>query len=101
LILGAAAADRSQLDPAQVRYYLERIGVPLFVWSTHVGSWHEARGASSWGRIEDVSSPMRLLRAIREVRQALDRQAVMWVDGIHLPQWIELEPAPPGVSLLR
>ena len=101
LILGPPATDQSQLDPVQVRHYLSAIGVPLFVWSTHATAWQAPGRTPRWGEIADVSSPMRLLRAIREVRQALDRQAVMWVDGIHLPQWIELEPPPPGVGLLR
>lgn len=101
LILGAPAADRSQLDPLVVRHYLDAIGVPLFVWSTHAGSWQDAGLAAGWGEIADVSTSMRLLRAVRDVRDLLDRQAVMWVDGIHLPQWIALEPAPPGLQLLR
>jgi hypothetical protein len=75
--------------------------VPLFVWSTHAGAWPAGGEAEGWGEIADVSTPMRLLRGIRDVRDLLDRQAVMWVNGIHLPQWIELEPAPPGVRLLR
>lgn len=101
VVLGAPSADRSQLDASRVRHYLRSIGVPLLVWSTHASAWAEGGGAAGWGDIVDISSPMRLLRAIRSAREILDRQVVMWVDGIHLPQWIELDPAPPGVQLLR
>lgn len=101
VVLGAPAGDRSQLDPAQVRHYLSAIAVPLFVWSTHAAAWNDGDRDGGWGEVENVATPLRLLGAIREVERALDRQAVMWVDGIHLPQWIDLDPAPPGVRLLR
>jgi hypothetical protein len=109
VLLGSPAADPSQLRPADVRHYLRTIGVPLFVWSTRRAAWSAAEGAvaggaasaEGWGEIVDVSTPMRLLRAVREVREELSRQAVLWVEGIHLPQWIELRPPPPGVELSR
>jgi hypothetical protein len=39
--------------------------------------------------------------AWREVKKDLERQRVVWVSGIHLPQEIALAPEAEGISLAR
>ncbi|HYH08287.1 MAG TPA: hypothetical protein VEK11_14620 [Thermoanaerobaculia bacterium] len=68
------AADRSLHDPEVVRRYLERIGVPLFVWWL-AGPKPDAR----WGEIIDVSTASKLLIASDRLRRELDSQRVAWL----------------------
>lgn len=84
LILGDDRPDRAELEPATVRRYLDSLGVPLVVWSV-VG-----RQRTSWGPAEDVSRPFRLSSAVRRLRKELDLQRLVWFDGKHLPQEVEL-----------
>lgn len=65
--------DLSLKSPAVVRRYLERLGVPLFVWS--IGKL-PSRG---WGDVVDISSRYDLTSAVDAVKDALSRQRIVWV----------------------
>jgi hypothetical protein len=66
-------ADLSVSSPEMVRRYLERLGVPLFVWSIgHV----EPRG---WGKVVDIKTRYNLTTAVDDVKSALRKQRVAWV----------------------
>lgn len=97
LLLGERSEDASQLEPGQVRGYLEALGVPLFVWSTSSERW---KGAG-WGPVTDVSTIWKLEEAARTVRKELDRQRLVWFDGTHLPQRVSLRRAIDGVEVVR
>lgn len=84
LVLGPAPEDASRLLPAEARRYLGLLRVPLFVWSPH------EHPASPWGEVTDISTGTDLLRAIGELSDAVDRQRIVWIEGRHLPQRIEL-----------
>ncbi|HYM60571.1 MAG TPA: hypothetical protein VEZ11_06740 [Thermoanaerobaculia bacterium] len=75
LVLGQAR-DQSHNSPAVVRRYLERIGVPLFVWSVE-GPRPDLRG--SWGRVEDVSTTAGLREATAKLNNALKEQRIAWI----------------------
>ncbi|MEM8934551.1 MAG: hypothetical protein AAGE94_25380, partial [Acidobacteriota bacterium] len=100
LFLGRDPDDASQRQAAQVRSYLASLRVPLVVWgSRRLAGDHPA---AAWGEIERVTSISQLGDAVDDLRRSLARQRILWVEGRHLPQVIELaEPAPRGVSLLR
>ncbi|MBV8519736.1 MAG: hypothetical protein JO197_20255 [Acidobacteria bacterium] len=68
--------DLSHHKGIAVRRYLERIGVPLYVWSLR-GTTPAL--ASDWGTVTDVSSYDKLRAATRELRDDLDRQRVVWL----------------------
>lgn len=68
--------DASKQDAAVVRRYLERIGVPLVVWSL-IGRKPEVTNV--WGEVVDVSSLQKLHQATEELRQELERQRVAWL----------------------
>jgi hypothetical protein len=87
VVLGAAA-DSSRLSPEDVRRYLSRLRVPLFVWSLVDRS--NRPDLASWGEVVDVSSTARLSKAVRDLRNSLEEQRVLWIHGKHLPQEISL-----------
>ncbi|HEX5720392.1 MAG TPA: hypothetical protein VF179_29830 [Thermoanaerobaculia bacterium] len=98
LVLGASPMDASRYDPATVRRYLDSIRVPLFVWSV------EKNGAASpvladWGKVEDVSTLTRFRAAVARLRDELESQRIVWVEGTHLPHSIALGPGAAGVEL--
>lgn len=90
-------ADRSNFRPGQVRRYLERLHVPFEVWMVDKG----VTEAGPWGRAVDVSGTNRLGKAYGRLGKRLDRQRVVWLDGLHLPQSISLHPKVTGVRLVE
>jgi hypothetical protein len=70
--------DGSRYDGRTVRRYLDRIGVPLFVWSL-TGPRPELE--PSWGEILDVSSQAKLQTATDLLRKTLATQRIAWLDA--------------------
>ncbi|HEV7767090.1 MAG TPA: hypothetical protein VGQ76_18965 [Thermoanaerobaculia bacterium] len=70
------AEDESVHKPATIRRYLERIGVPLRVWSL-MGPRPDL--IDSWGHVQDASSAALLLKATEDLRQELETQRVAWL----------------------
>ncbi|HEV8239758.1 MAG TPA: hypothetical protein VGS57_10345 [Thermoanaerobaculia bacterium] len=83
LVLGASSADASAYDAARVRRFLDRLRVPLVVWSTAPVS---PAVAAAWGDVETVTSGPRLETAAKRLDALLARQRIAWVEGRHLPQ---------------
>lgn len=98
LVLGATPEDASRYDPAIVRRYLESIRVPLFVWTVEKGA-AESPALAGWGQVEDASNLNRFRSAVARLRDALEEQRVVWVEGTHLPQSISLGPPAAGIAL--
>ena len=96
LVLGSQGTDGSHLSPAAARRYLERLRVPLYVWSL-TGS---SGPAAAWGEQEDISNPSLLRRACSRVKDALETQWIAWLSGEHRPQDIGLAREARGVALL-
>jgi len=93
LVLGDQPRDSGEASPDVVRRYLESLAVPLFVWT--VGP---ATGTDTlWGRATDVSSSRLMSRATRALFRDLERQRIVWLEGIHLPQQITLAPSLEGI----
>jgi hypothetical protein len=70
------AVDRSVHSPAAIRRYLQRVGVPLRVWSL---AGPRTDVAEPWGEIIDVSTSAALLAATEDLRKELDSQRVAWL----------------------
>src|SRR4051812_30352789 len=96
LVLGGNVKDSSHYRPETVRAYLESVHVPLFVWNLYGA---DTPGTRSWGGGEDVSTLEKLGQAVDRLRQDLDSQRIVWLEGRHLPQSIALTPAARGVDL--
>lgn len=86
LILGEGL-DFGSLTPAVARKYLRTVHVPLVVWSTEEVS---AETRKLWGDVREVTTSTQLERATKELSQLLDRQRIVWLEGLHLPQQISL-----------
>lgn len=99
LALGNRVEDASAFAPAVVRAYLQRIHVPLFVWSLDPRT--ADRVAARWGGAEDVSSYPKLRAAFERLRAGLDGQQMVWLEGRHLPQEIALSAEARGIEILR
>lgn len=99
LVLGRQIDDASQYSPAAVRAYLEKVRVPLFVWSLENRT--AGRVAAAWGSAEDISSYAKLKKAYEKLRRELDSQQLVWVAGRHLPQQVALSGSVEGIELVQ
>lgn len=98
LVLSGSPEDSSRYDPATVRRYLASIRVPLFVWAVEKGA-AESPALTAWGKVEDASNLNRFRSAVARLRDTLEAQRVVWVEGTHLPQAISLAPTAVGINL--
>ncbi len=96
LLLGGSPTERRVYSPAVARNYLRLLQVPFFVWSLTTEpnpEWPDAEDV-------DVRTNLKLLRqAIRRLRETLDAQRIVWLEGSYLPQAIELAPQARGIRL--
>ena len=99
VVLGAFDKDASRQNPAAVERYLERLHVPLHVWS-FAGEGPRAP-AAAWGSFADVSTSARLKTAIERVEQDLRSQSIVWVEGRYLPQEITLVDKGDGITIAQ
>jgi hypothetical protein len=107
LVLGGGnqAADASQYTVAEVRGYLTALRVPLHVWTLErpakpakggdspAAAAVAAQALPAWPEAVDVSSLSKLRGAVEALKQDLASQVIVWVEGSHLPESIELAPA--------
>ncbi len=75
LVLGGDRDD-SQHTPGAVRRYLQRIGVPLRVWSL-IGVTPQM--TEEWGDVRDVSNAELLSDATSDLRTLIDEQRIAWL----------------------
>ena len=85
------------LPLAQVVSYLQDLRVPLVVWS--VGPYGEPD--TKWGRAINVRTLSRLDKAFGRLEKNLKRQQIVWLEGLHLPQRVELSPDAEGIALVK
>jgi hypothetical protein len=92
------ARDASRHSPQDVRRFLERLRVPLFVWSLDdLGGETKRR----WGEVAPVDYDSAIEEAVHALRRSLATQRIVWVEGRFLPQEIELAQGAEGVELVR
>ncbi len=96
LVTRAGTVDSSTFEPDDVRDYLRRLRVPLFVWAPEEATEQLTR---RWGPVADVSSLRKLEQAVEELQQGLDRQRIVWIDGVHPPGEIVLHNDRGGMRL--
>ncbi len=100
LLLGDSPSLEQAYSAEAARHYLQLLRVPFYVWS--LGS--EPR--SEWGDVQtvplagDFSKGHKIFkRAVETLREDLDAQRIVWLEGSHLPQNIELAPQAVGLRL--
>ena len=101
LALGESDRDHSRRTAASIRHYLERINVPLYVWSLARENGPAAAPAAAWGEFDDISSVIKLHQAASVVQNDLRSQSVVWIEGRHLPQDIDLVETGDGLAIAR
>jgi hypothetical protein len=99
LVLPSTGRDESVFDAGSVQRYLERLHVPLYVWSFAEPSGRPMEKA--WGEAEDISSLSGLERAVAKLRKDLDHQSIVWIEGRHLPQEIGVAAGERELALAR
>ncbi len=97
LVPSSRPPGEGRLTPAQVRRYLDRLGVPFFVWDP---ASRPAPHVAVWGEASTVDSLRKLATAFEELVENLERQWIVWIDGRHLPQDVQLAPDVEGFTLL-
>jgi hypothetical protein len=95
LVLGRTPEDGSRNTPASIRRFLAALRVPLYVWSLAPSS----PAAAAWGPVEDVSNGTKLATAVERLREDLEAQHIVFLEGLHLPQSIALSPTAAGIEL--
>ncbi|HEY1435608.1 MAG TPA: hypothetical protein VGG65_09550, partial [Thermoanaerobaculia bacterium] len=93
--------DHSRRTATSIRHYLERINVPLYVWSLARENEQAKVPAAAWGQFDDTSSVIKLHQAANRVQNDLRRQSIVWLEGRHLPQDIVLADAGDGIEIAR
>ncbi len=95
VLLQGPGEDLSRHAVVTAREYLRVLQVPLFVWrfgtEDEVSAWGEV---TYLGDFEDWRRTAgRLEEAVEQLVRELRRQRVVWLEGRHLPQSVELSPA--------
>jgi len=96
LLLSDKPKDAGLYEASAVREYLQSLHVPFDVWSV---AGPEAD--DSWGPVQDISNPGKLIKVSRRLMKDLDRQWVVWIEGRHLPSDIEVRPNVTALRLAR
>ncbi len=97
LVLSEDPADASRFPAPAVRAYLDHLRVPLFVWSVGEPS---ARMRAAWGEVTRIDREPRMRRAVGELERTLERQRILWIEGLHLPQDVALSDRAAGLELV-
>jgi hypothetical protein len=84
LVLSENPRDQSHYRPRDVRRYLESLRVPLFVWTTGPTPTPE------WGETRTIGATRALRRAEKELFAELARQWIVWLEGDHMVNEVEL-----------
>ncbi|MDL2718047.1 MAG: hypothetical protein PT977_09850 [Acidobacteriota bacterium] len=95
LLLVAGPDDESAMPAGWVREYLLALRVPLHVWAKN------KKVAGGWGKVEVLKDVDDLVAATSRLTGAVERQRIVWLEGLHLPQAISLSPKARSVTLVR
>lgn len=92
LVLAGETPEQSRYTPAEVRRYLDGLGVPLHVWNLD--------DRSSAGRWEEAADVREIQVGLPGLKDDMDRQLIVWVEGRHLLRDIQLAPDAEGLELV-
>lgn len=95
LITTSESSDTSHFPVDVVRGFLRRVHVPLVVWTPDKKV--AKNGAGAWGEAEGIPTLQNLVPVIGHLRDVIRDQAVVWLEGSHLPHQIEISDGAKGV----
>jgi hypothetical protein len=84
VVLSENPRDASRYRPEDVRRYLQWLRVPLFVWTTGTTPKPE------WGNTRTIGGTRELRRAERALFDELEHQWIVWLEGNHMINEVEL-----------
>jgi hypothetical protein len=93
LVLSDEPPKLSGHTPDEVRSYLRSLRVPFYVWSTG------AEPAAEWGPTKSIDSSKHFEAAAKAMKKQLARQWIVWVEGNHMINEIELAEGVQGFRL--
>jgi hypothetical protein len=101
VLLGGASSDHSEFPAEAVRGYLRQLHVPLAVWSFSSEAAYPGLAETRYvgPQPADRKVPKRFSEALDDLKQVLQQQRIVWLEGRHLPQDIELSAAARGIRL--
>lgn len=94
LIVSDNPIDGSGYSVEAVIHYLGTLGVPLAVWTTGKET------TTTWGAAIRVTRSKDLNRATKTLMSRLDDQWIVWVEGLHLVNRIDLDGTDLGVEIV-
>lgn len=99
LLLSDRPRDASAFRAGEVLAFCRDLQVPVVIWSIGRGGARRVSEdrrrisiKSPWGPTRDVSSANRIAAAVAALRELLDAQYTVWVEGSFRPDEIELVP---------
>jgi hypothetical protein len=98
LVLSSDSPDWGKNPAERVERYLEKLRVPLKVWSLEKPKVWAADG---WSAVEDASTNSSMRAALRRLQKELESQTIVWIEGDWMPQEITLAPGAEGIALVR
>jgi hypothetical protein len=84
LVTSGRPSDKSIYEPAKVRRFLRSLRVPLYVWSTSAGD------DLGWGPDVLLDNAKTLRRAAKALMREAGQQWIVWLEGSHMVNQIEL-----------
>lgn len=100
LMLGESRSEADSYAAENVREYLRLLQVPLFVWNftdqPHP-EWPEAEHLPLDLTPNYRHKPFK--QAVKRLRDSLDAQRIVWLEGRHLPHTVELDPKAEGIRI--
>lgn len=97
LLIHGEPQDQSDFKPAEITAYLEKLRVPLVVWNLGPADGR----LTAWGEATEVHRFRHLDAAFNKIEANLERQLIVWLEGLHLPQSVELAPGVEGIALVE
>lgn len=94
LILSKNPEDASGYSIEAVKHYLAQLRVPLRIWVT------DKETSTKWGPATKTVSPKDFNQATKALLEELDHQWIVWVEGLHLVNRVQLDGEDPGVALV-
>jgi len=93
LITSSEPVDHSSHPGPAVRHYLDELRVPLYVWVTGT------KTSKAWGSGVKTMSSSEFTKARKALLRDLKNQWIVWVEGLHLVNRVELDGRDLGISI--
>ena len=91
--VGEETPDASTYGVGSVRNFLRALNVPLVVWATSPAA------AKRWGSESIIKNPKQFTTAAHDTERMLEKQWIVWLEGLHLPSDVTLHSPQEGIRI--